>query len=838
MSVKTSDHDQSVTRVRDEADLLRMVAEATTQLLRTDDAQPAIARVLERVGEALQADRMVVYRLQSDPGAPPRAQRRHQWVRAGLPDTPSAFQGPTLTQWSQSFARGEQVHASTEAFPCVHQGPVAEAPPKTLMVVPIRTREQIWGFLWADRTRDTALWGEDQADVLHTVAATLGAAVERVRRVVEPVPGEGVLPAVVAEQLQNPPTDITDPFLVMDAEGAVIFLNQVFSYVFGYALDELERLDGLSDLLVEADEPLRHALTQQQAASGTAIVQTAQGRPLPVHLVLDTILDDQGAVQYLLCICTLEAYTAQDTRFAQDRVEHRLRVEASLVQASQTLVSSGDVDLDAVLALMGEAVRTETAYLITFPLNPAAYGAEDEQPLDINLNVWHRDGTPSEEWIRAKMEGDGPLDQAMMHRFLDRIEDQDQAEPTTVAVPVLSTGDRLYGYIGFEYGTQRPTWFDEDVRMLNVLGDLLATYFERRSAERALRASEERYRTFVDTINEAIWRISLDSPVDVALPEQVQQAQITEHGRIAECNRAMATLLGCSAYEAPLGEPIAALGAAIGDEWVRAFIETGYRLKGREYSVEGPSGRERDIVLNVVGTFAAGKLVEIWGSCMDVTERVQLERRMVNALEDQQQRIGRDLHDGVGQLLTGIRMLSTNLAERLLEADEAAYEKARRVAQFAQDASQRVREIYRGLTPAQLFHEGLFWALQEMASNVNALPDVTCQLIHDGVTDIHERDQKLHLYRIAQEAVNNALKHADAEVIRITLKRRRGHVFVRVEDDGQGFVIRPTRGNSLGLDGMHYRARVLRAQLTIDSEPGAGTIIECILTDTERTDRS
>ena len=213
-----------------------------------------------------------------------------------------------------------------------------------------------------------------------------------------------------------------------------------------------------------------------------------------------------------------------------------------------------------------------------------------------------------------------------------------------------------------------------------------------------------------------------------------------------------------------------------------------------------------------------------------MTEHVELERRMVNALEEQQQQIGRELHDGVGQLLTGVRMLSQVLVEGYGSSTEQAASLARKIMRFAEEASQSVRNIYYGLTPAQLSMEGLASALGELAANTDALPDIRCTFTYDGRTDITEFQAKLHLYRIAQEAINNALKHARASTIDLSFRTIEDGIEIRIRDNGAGFD--PTakrKSKSLGLNSMHYRARAVRADLLIETVPGGGTVVRCTL---------
>jgi signal transduction histidine kinase len=200
---------------------------------------------------------------------------------------------------------------------------------------------------------------------------------------------------------------------------------------------------------------------------------------------------------------------------------------------------------------------------------------------------------------------------------------------------------------------------------------------------------------------------------------------------------------------------------------------------------------------------------------------------MVTALEQQQQRIGRDLHDSVGQLLTGVRMLAQNLEERHVQPGTGGHPQIQSIISYADEAAQHVSDLQRGLMPVQMERAGLAQALQELAGNTDVLPDVCCSYEHDGCTDVHAPETKLQLYRIAQEATNNALKHADPTEIVITLTSTKGMLHLGVEDDGIGFNVDERAHASLGLHSMHYRARAINAELDVQSTQGEGTTVRC-----------
>lgn len=340
--------------------------------------------------------------------------------------------------------------------------------------------------------------------------------------------------------------------------------------------------------------------------------------------------------------------------------------------------------------------------------------------------------------------------------------------------------------------------------------------------------SEERYRTFVQTISEGVWRIDLESPLSVMALPQIQAEHILEHGYLAECNAMMTRLLGAPSTADVLGQRLRVL-LPVDHHMVEVFVTSGYRLHSYELTIPTSDGSFRHFSINAVGRVERSQLMRIWGSCVEITERVEMERRMVAVLEEEQERIGRDLHDSVGQLLTGIRMLCDNFGNRYGDELGDGLETVRKVKTFSTEALQRVRDICRGLAPPQLYQEGLAAALHGLASNLDSLSDIRCTFVHTTDLDVEDYDTKLQLYRIAQEAANNALKHAEATHLWLRLGLAEAGLVLEIEDDGHGFDPDQQRRHSLGLYSMHHRASSIRASLAIDSHPDVGTVVRAAL---------
>lgn len=333
--------------------------------------------------------------------------------------------------------------------------------------------------------------------------------------------------------------------------------------------------------------------------------------------------------------------------------------------------------------------------------------------------------------------------------------------------------------------------------------------------------SERRYRTFVETISEGVWRVDLDAPVAPTAAAYVQAEQIVRTGRLTEINPVMRRLFWPD--RSPLGASVRALAGGLGRMLFRALAEAGHRLRDYEVVVRQPDAPPLYLSVNAVGQFDRGLLVSVWGSCTDVTERVAMERAMVDALEEQQERIGRDLHDSVGQLLTGVRMMSENVATQV--AGHAAEATALRVTAYASEALDQVRTICRGLVPPHLYSEGVAIALADLVEQADALGPARCVFRRTGTVDLTEPDVALQFYRIAQEALSNALRHAHASRVRVAFGAAPGGVAMEVHDDGVGFELDRERSRSIGLLSMRRRAHLVGATLTIEAAPGRGTKI-------------
>jgi signal transduction histidine kinase len=213
----------------------------------------------------------------------------------------------------------------------------------------------------------------------------------------------------------------------------------------------------------------------------------------------------------------------------------------------------------------------------------------------------------------------------------------------------------------------------------------------------------------------------------------------------------------------------------------------------------------------------------------DISARKKLERQIAEASDREQRRLGEDLHDGLCQHLVSTafaaRRLTAKLGDRSLpEAQDAA-----EIAELLATSISQARDVSRGLCLVPLEAGGLASALEELATQVRSRHGVACQFVERAAVAELPEAVATNLFRIAQEAVNNAVKHSKAGQITLSLSADAHQVRLQIEDDGIGFEPEAAPARGLGLHMMSYRARTVAAAFNIGPRPGGGTLVSCAL---------
>ncbi|MCU1342324.1 MAG: domain S-box protein [Candidatus Acidoferrum typicum] len=218
----------------------------------------------------------------------------------------------------------------------------------------------------------------------------------------------------------------------------------------------------------------------------------------------------------------------------------------------------------------------------------------------------------------------------------------------------------------------------------------------------------------------------------------------------------------------------------------------------------------------------------IHGVGFDITERKGLEEAILEISAKEQRRIAQDLHDGLGQHLTGIAFMSKVLQEKLSDRSLPEAVEAAKIVQMVNQAIDNTRQLARGLHPVAVEPQGLMSALKKWASEVEELFHIGCTFHCDTPLYIHDGNLATHLYRIAQEAVNNAIRHGKARNIVICLSGKIGTGILTIQDDGEGFPVNPANQPGVGLSIMNYRADMVGGSLKVHPNENRGITVTCM----------
>lgn len=337
----------------------------------------------------------------------------------------------------------------------------------------------------------------------------------------------------------------------------------------------------------------------------------------------------------------------------------------------------------------------------------------------------------------------------------------------------------------------------------------------------------------------------LDSALDAIIT-------IDGMGTIQTINRAAEQLFGYNREEM-IGQNVSMLMPSPyreeHNDYIQRFLRTGERRilnSVRELICRRIDGTTFPVEVSIT---EVDHLQVFTGIIHDISERKQLQAHILQIAADEQRRIGQELHDGIGQELTGLALHAGTLVELLdaipqesKGADRLLYEAqfnrlrclAARISSQLDATNLHVRQIAHGVMPVQIEPRGMQAALAELAVSIDTHPHVTCRFESPENVIVADNTTATHLYRIAQEAINNSLRHSDASEIVISLRREGDHVVLEVNDNGVGIYSpnhrdRADRGAGMGLRTMQYRCGVIGGTFHIERCPAGGTSIRCLV---------
>ncbi|OGV66038.1 MAG: hypothetical protein A2283_08620 [Lentisphaerae bacterium RIFOXYA12_FULL_48_11] len=359
--------------------------------------------------------------------------------------------------------------------------------------------------------------------------------------------------------------------------------------------------------------------------------------------------------------------------------------------------------------------------------------------------------------------------------------------------------------------------FGDDSQLINSVWKAIEHYrltVRNTLLQEQLKESEETFRTLFNNASDAIFLNQLNAYGNIC--------------RFSEVNNLACTRLGYNLQEMN-SKTLIDITAPEHRENVERIIKS---LPQREHitfeTIHLKKNGERIPVEINAHIFTLKGRKAVLSIARNITERREIEKQIAEANEKESRHIGQELHDVLCQDLASINMLTSVLKKTLISESSAGIRDAELISELASTAVTSARRLSTGLFPAELEDGGLASALEHLAINAEQLFHTPCRFTNRCSMEVSDKSVALHLYRIAQQAVNNANTHGMAKNISISLADKDTGVILTVEDDGSG--IPPGNGQrqqGMGLQIMKYRARIIGAVLTISMRSSGGTIVEC-----------
>lgn len=384
---------------------------------------------------------------------------------------------------------------------------------------------------------------------------------------------------------------------------------------------------------------------------------------------------------------------------------------------------------------------------------------------------------------------------------------------SVIFVPMAMLG-KCTGFISLDCVGREMQWTEDSIALLRIVAAIIADGLERKRTDEALRKENEFSNALFNATGALFMVLNREGRI-VRFNKAAEEASgyalaevqdrfpwedlVPREERVAERKRFMRMVAG-----AP---PTQAEGGFLTKEGQRRIISWSYAaLHGPDQSV--------DYVIM---------------SGIDVTVAKHLEADILSVAEGEQSRIGHDLHDGLGQHLTGVEFMAQVIVQRLEAAGRPEARDMEEITRLIREAIAQTRDLARGLSPVVLQKKGLPVALTDLAESISARMQVHCTCEVSMPPPIVDYNTSIHLYRIAQEAAANAVKHGKATAVAITLEEHHNRLKLTIADNGSGLPDNHGVGQGMGLRVMTYRAGIIGATLDMYSTPGQGVMIQCSL---------
>ncbi len=544
-------------------------------------------------------------------------------------------------------------------------------------------------------------------------------------------------------------------------------------------------------------------------------------------------------------VAELEAASAEHERIekALKASEKKLRIQAQLLDSVRESIIATDLDGRVVYwgkgaeRLYGYAADDVMGELITFIVEPP----QEEEEIE-RMRLVRESGLWRGQYVQRKIDGTSFWSDTVISLVTD-----DEGRPCgMIGIDRDITKQKRAEQALCEAHEELEQRVEQRTKQLvDANASLEKEIVDRRQAEKALRANEERFRLIAENVTDIVWTVEI-AHIAKAIADASSNSrpldvdELLSQWRFTFISPSVQQIISYSADEAIGLHPkdmlspasFLILKDAFAEELMIEAAGSGDPLRKRILELEHITKDGKRRWCEIAATFLRDekqRIVGVEGITRDITMRKNLEKQLSESIVEQQQQIGQQLHDELGQQLLGLGLMAKGL-QRELEVRELpeARTAGDLVAAMAR-AQDCVRAVLRGIRPVEVDSGGLMAALTDLAAGTEQLSGVRCTFECQRAIPIEDNHTATQLYHIAQEAVRNAVRHSEASQITLGLTCTDGHLRLLIRDDGKGIAGDLEQLTGMGLRIMRHRASVVHAGLTIESAEGRGTLVVCTL---------
>jgi PAS domain S-box-containing protein len=795
--------------------ILRAVAFAAECFLKKAASwEESIEEVLERLGRAAEVSRVYVFENYGGEDGEVWGTQRYEWVAEGVSaqmDNPLMraipYRAAGYGRWADLLSQGELVHGHTRGFPEGEQRELREQDILSIVIVPIFVEGEWWGFVGFDECEAERGWSAAEIGALKAAADTLGAAIQRER-------AERAL-RESEERFRATFDQAAVGVAHVGLDGSWLRVNRKLCEIVGYSREELlERT--LQDIThpddLEGDLEYRRRLLAGEIETYSMEKRNFRkdGSIVWIYLTVSLVRSPTGEPRYFISV--IEDITERKRAGAalvQSEERYRVVVEQAAEGIFLFEVATGDI-LESNAALQ-ELLGYATEELLSMKIYDLI--AHDRESIDRNIQrildegrrfVGERryrckDGSLVDVEVTASLicYGGREVICTVIRDVTERVEAFRLLEERVTALARISASLT----VGQTMEATLDALADRLVQSTAAVACSVVLIDAQTGLPRTA-GSHGLPEGYTDVLQEAYRSGLRPAPTEVF---RTHRPMLVRDARQLALKQPLDSSVHRFLREAPWTPiycvPLVYRGLALGTLNL-------YYLPGQE------PGEDETVFLGAVADQAA-VVVE--------NARLFAAAQDAAALEERQ-RLARELHDSVSQALYGI-ILGTDAARTLLDRDPGrVIEPLEYALSLAKAGLAEMRALIFELRPESLATEGLIAALEKQAASVQARHEIS---VHAALCD--EPDAPLEVketvYRVAQEALHNTVKHAQAEGVELRLEQEAGEILLEVRDDGEGFDPGGSFPGHLGLKSMRERVARLGGTLRIESAPGEGTRI-------------